>query len=105
MTALNLFANAQAVVLSPASNTKISLYFPVKQGNSLGDEFADDCLHRQLVCCLCRRILLSGIGANYPMVSLRKLGTTDSGEPNLDFPTVCLTQFSQVPPSRFGSFQ
>jgi len=31
--------------------------------------------------------------SNYPRVSLRKLGTTDSGEPNLGSPTVCLTQF------------
>ena len=51
---------------------------------------------RQLVCCFCRRILLSGISANYPGVSLREFATTDSGEPNLGSPTGCSKQFSQV---------
>jgi hypothetical protein len=60
---------------------------------------------RQPVYCFCKRILLSGITANYPRVSLRKLGPTDSREPDLGSPRVRSTQFSQVPPSRFGSFQ
>jgi TolB-like protein len=34
-----------------------------------------------------------------------KLSTTNSREPNLGSPTICFTQISQVPTSRFGSFQ
>jgi len=102
---LNFTPKAEVPWLFQARNRRISLYFPEKQGNANGDKFADDCLHRQLVYRFCRRILLSGIAANYPGVNLRKLSTTVSREPNWGSPTACLTQFSQVPASRFGSFQ
>jgi hypothetical protein len=62
-------------------------------------------LVRQLVYRFCTKILLFGIRANYPGVSLRKLATTDSRGPNLGSPGAFSAQLSQVATSRFGPFE
>ena len=80
---LNLLANARAGSPSPASSGKFPCIFPRNREFPDGDGFAYDCLHRQLVYCFCREKFRQGIVANYPEVSVRKLATTDSREPNL----------------------
>jgi hypothetical protein len=94
-----------ASVISSPKSANFPVFSPGTGKLTGRDGFADDCLHRQLVSCFCKTIWLSGIGANYPGVRLRKIATTGSREPNLGSPTACSKQFSQVPTSRFGSIR
>ena len=57
---MDLLAYGSGASPPRATHTKISLYFPAQTGEiGGGDEFADDCLHRQLAYRLCTTILLS----------------------------------------------